>query len=149
MRLYIFLLILSAFFQTSFVPLNLCLIIIICRSFILSKQSNFFIAFLIGIILGVLASQNLGFWALVFVIITKVSNATKKLPVSSNIFTIIPVIFVLLMLVSLLENLSFKTPINLLKIIIESLLGLPIFYFFKLWEERFVLKSDLRLKIRN
>lgn len=149
MRLFIILILLSAFIQTSFLPINLCLILILSRSLVSYKRSNYILGTVSGIILGVLNGQNIGFWALVFLIVSAIIHSTKKLPFSFTYITVIPIAFLASLMVSFLEKTFFGQTINFVKVFIEAFLTLPAYIFIKFWEERFVVRTDIKLKISN
>lgn len=147
MRLFLIALIIAALIQSSFLNLNLCLILIIARNFCLEDQSNLTGAFFGGLSLSLLTAQNLGFWAIVFLLVAKTVNLIKKLPFSSNILTILPVSLLIITLVTILESLIFQIAINPWVIIAETLLTLPAFVITKIWEERFIVKPSIKLKV--
>jgi hypothetical protein len=149
MKIYIFLLILAAFLQTSFVPFNLVLLLLIARAYVIDDSTNLYAAFASGIFLGILSSENIGFLALTFLIAVKIASLMRKLPISTNVLTIIPVSFIIILLVTLSQNLLFSESLNLPLIIQETIISLPIFLGMRFWEERFLGKSDLRLKIKR
>ncbi len=149
MKSLFFILTIAAFLQTTFLPINLVLIIIICRSVAYNETSNYYYAFFAGIILGLLSAHNLGFFGLVFLIIVKLAHIIRKLPITTNIFTIIIITFALTYLTALMELFFLKISLNLQKIIIESLISLPVFVLIRIWEERFIVRSDIKLKIRE
>ncbi len=148
MRTSFFIILLSAFLQTTFLPLNLCLILIICRSYALEERQNYYLALFAGIVLGFLNSQNLGFWPLIFLIVVKITHLVKKLPVTANFLTIIPVAFIQLALVKWLESLIFKSTLNFFFVIVETVLALPLFILIKLWEERFIANKEIKLRLK-
>ena len=147
--IFIFLIILAAFLQSSFIPINLVLILLICRSLVISQKENLILAFLGGILVGVLESQNLGFWTLTFLVLVKLLSLSKKLPVSKNILTILTVSSVAILLVSYLEQLVFKQTVDLKTVLIEIVVTVPFYFLVLFWEERFVVKPDNRLKLRR
>lgn len=147
MRIFLLFLTLAAFLQSSFLGVNLVLLLIAARSLILKDQDNYLIAFISGIILGILLTQNLGFWALVFLLVVKLIQLIKELPFTSNIVTVLPIGFLVVLISSFLEQLFFKQSINFTKIIIETLVFLPIYILIKIWEERFVVKPVFKLKL--
>ncbi len=149
MKIFIFLLIMTALLQSSFIPTNLVLILLICRSLAMPEKENLYLAFLGGILVGLLQTQNIGFWALVFLLMVKVIHLTKKLPFSRNIFTVFGISALMIILVSILESFYFQTAIDQTKILVEILLILPIYLMILFWEERFVVKHDSRLKLRS
>lgn len=149
MRLFIILFLLSAFIQTSFLHLNIALILIICRSFISEDSDNYFIAFFLGLILGILSAQNIGFWPAVFLVSVKIIHLLKKLPISSHFLIILPATLMIATLAAYLEKVFLGGSINYLKIIIETVISLPVYLMIRFWEERFVVRPEVKLKIRR
>lgn len=149
MKIFIFLLIIAAFLQSSFIPINLVLILLITRSLANSEKENLYAGFLGGILIGLLQIQNIGFWSLLFLIIIKLLHLTKMLPFSKNILTIFLVSILAVVVVHLLESVYFQSQLEVAKIIWEIFLSLPTYFVMLFWEERFVVKSDSRLKLRS
>ncbi|MBI2022593.1 hypothetical protein HYS97_01970 [Candidatus Daviesbacteria bacterium] len=149
MRISILAILIAAFIQTSFLQVNLCLVLIICRSLIVERDSDYPIAFFSGLLLGILSSQNLGFWPVVFLILVKLIKLFKKLPFSSNYLTILPISLVLILSTAFLEKLIFNQSLNYLKIVFEFILILPTYVAMLFWEDRFVIEKDIKLKIRE
>src|SRR3989344_8289481 len=116
MKLFFLAFLLAAFIQTSFLDINLCLMLIIARSFVVERPSNYTVAFGGGIILGFLSGQNLGYLAVIFLITTKLIQIFKKLPISSNFLTVIPISAVIMVIFAWLESLFFNRTFNLLKV---------------------------------
>lgn len=148
MKLIILLIILSAFLQTTFIPLNLVLLFIIARSFALSDDANFLLSFIAGIFVALLSSQNIGIYPIIFLSVTQIIYWFKKLPFSTNILLIIPVFLLICTGVSYIEQTIFHQSFNIFKIIFETLIGTSIFIFVKFWEERFIVKPQLKLRMR-
>lgn len=149
MRLFIVLLVLSAFVQSAFLPINLCLVLIISRSFVEERSSNLIASFLCGIFLGLLTVTNIGFWALTFLAVSKIVHILRNLPLTNSPRLIAPIALVIIIAVSFLEQVFLGQKMNVLKIGFETLLTIPVYIFIRFWEERFVVKSPTRLKIRN
>lgn len=149
MKLFTFLLILSGFIQTSFLNINLVLILLILRNLIRVEVVNYYIAFFGGLLLGILGGVNIGFWPLIFVLIVKITNLIAKLPVSSANFIFLPYTILILFMVGLLEQQFLKQQLDLQKIVTEIMITPFIYIFLKLWEERFVVQKDIKLKIRK
>lgn len=147
MKLFILILILAIFLQTTLVPLDLCLMLLICRSFIVNEKVNYYLAFFSGVFLGLLASTNLGFFALFFLIVVKLNTFFKKTALTANFLSILPVAFLILLSQSFFEKILFNQAINLNRILIEVILILPIYFLVRFWEERFIVRPGIRLKI--
>lgn len=149
MKLYLPILLLSALIQTSFLPLNLCLIFLICKSFETYDQANFYLAFIAGLMLGILGAVNLGFWPLTFLMVVWITHTLKKLPLVANFLIILPISFLIISLVSFTQSLIFaqKLPISL--IAVETILTLPALLAVRFWEERFIPKNEIKLKLKQ
>ncbi|MBI3486002.1 hypothetical protein HY025_03585 [Candidatus Daviesbacteria bacterium] len=147
MKLFILILVLAIFLQTTLTPIDLCLMLLICRSFIVDEKINYYLAFFNGIFLGVLTSQNLGFFALFFLITVKLISLIKKTALTANFLSILPVAFLILLTQSFLEKFFFNQTINFNKIYVEVILILPIYLLVRFWEERFIVRPGIKLKI--
>lgn len=149
MRVYLLALILIALIQSSLLPINLCLCAIIAKSFASYGKENYYLALITGITLGILSTINLGFWALILLIVVWITHLVRKLPITTNYLTILPVSFGIILVVTLLESFFLNQKINYWIIIIESVLTLPLFVLIKIWEERFVVRDDIKLKLKS
>lgn len=149
MKSFLGFLIIAALLQTAFIPFNLCLILIIARSFIVNDRSNYFLAFFGGIFLSILSGSVIGFWPIVFLAVVKLIQIIKGMPILSNFQTILPISTLILILISFLEQLFFNQTINFMRIFWESLILFVLYFLVKFWEERFVVRSEIKLKIRG
>src|SRR3989338_8694347 len=122
MRLFLLILVLVSFLQAAFLPVNLCLIIILVRSFVVSDRGNYYLAIFTGILLGFLAGVNLGFWAVIFLLVVKITTMIRKLPIAANYWTILPYSFLIILLVSLLQRFLFSESINIYLVLIDTIL---------------------------
>lgn len=147
MRFFIFLLILGAFIQSAFLPINICLILIVVRSFAVEEHQNYYLAFMTGIILAILSPVNIGFWTIILLFCVKFVHIIRTFPITSKGITIIPVALLLLGLTEYLQQLLFKVSFSITPVIIGGVLALPLYFIIRLWEERFVVKREIRLKI--
>ncbi len=149
MKTYLLVLFLAALIQTAFLPINLCLLIVLARSFAVYEKSNFYMALFSGVILGILSSVNIGIWALIFLMVVFLIHLIRKLPITANNLTIVPISFLVIAAVTLIKSLIFSEQSNFVTVGIETLVTLPIFILVKIWEERFVVKSDIKLKLKG
>lgn len=150
MNVFIGLLILAAFLQTSFVGVNLVLLLIAARSFNIESRSNYFLAFGAGILIGILSAQNIGFWPLIFLLSVKIGHMIRKLPFSISLVTFIPVLILSVTVGTAAEYVFLKQTINWIKVGGEVLIGIPIFMFIRFWEDRFMIHSQgVKLKMRK
>lgn len=147
MKTFILFLTLAIFLQTTIIPANLCLIIIVCRGLIVDDRVNFYIVFILGVALGLLLSVNIGFYALIFLFLSYLLSIFKKSSFSSNFLLFLPIAFLSYFFTALLEKLFLNQTISLYKILFELLLTIPIYFMIRFWEERFVPKAGIKLKI--
>jgi hypothetical protein len=147
MKLFIFLLSLAAFIQTAFLPLNLCLIILICRAYAAPQRSNYYLALLAGTFLGILSAFNIGFYSGLFLVLVFLIQSLRLLPITGKFITVFPVLFLALTISMLFENLIYHLSLSWWNPLAGSLLGLPIFLIVREWEDRFIVKSGIKLKV--
>lgn len=147
MKTFLLVLILLAFLQSAFLPLNLVLVALIARSLVVDDKSNLLLAFLGGLILSFLTQVNLGYWPLVFLLIVKIAGLLKKLPISFNLLMILLYGSLLVGLTALLSRFFIGENWGLLTYIIEAVLVFPSYFLVKFWEERFIVKSHIKLKV--
>lgn len=140
MKTLIVILIIASFLQTTILPVNLILIILICRAYLKVDRTNLYLAFAFGILVAHLNLFNLGAGSLTYLSVVAIVQALSKLRLAANPLLIVPISFVLLSLSQLADW-------DLPKILIASFLALPIFYAIRLWEERFIVQKDIKLKL--
>lgn len=147
MKFFIFVLILASLFQTSFLPINLVLMLLIARELVYSTKANLYLAFGAGILLGLLSPQNIGFAPFIFLIVVKLVSFLRKLPFTTSFLTVLPISFVIFLSTAFIEQQVFKINTNIYLIILQSVLMLPVYFLTKMWEERFVVSKDIKLKL--
>jgi hypothetical protein len=148
MKLFLFILFITALVQTSFIPLNLCLILLIARSYAVHNSNNYYLALLSGILLGVLTSFNIGFYAILFVLAVFLIHLIRLLPITGKFYTVWPVTFVVLSLAMVAENFVYHSEFNWWHPVIGAFIAVPVFIFVREWEERFVAKPGIKLKYK-
>lgn len=142
-------LILISFIQSSLLPFEWVLLILISRSFLRQDNKNYYLAFGFGIFLSLLLSQPLGFLSLVYVLIIKIVHTARGLTIGAHWLAIIPIIFISLTLLSVFNFIFFKISIELANLALQTVLGTLIYFGVKVWEDRFTGSPDMRLKIRK
>jgi hypothetical protein len=147
MKLFIFLIFIAAFLQTSFIPLNLCLLLLICRSYTIHEAANYYLALTAGILLGILTSLNSGFYSLIFIGAVFLIHAVRLLPISGRFITVIPVTWVILIAVMAIESFFYHLPFKIWLPTLTSVLALPVYLIIREWEDRFVAKPGIKLKM--
>lgn len=148
MKTLILVLIIISFIQSTILPLNLVLIILIARSLIRPEKNNLILAFGFGLLLAHLNLQPLGFVSLLYLILIQLTQALSKSRLAANPLLIAPLTAILsavnLIAVAIITH---QAPQLMPQILIESLLSLPVFYILRLWEERFIIQKEVKLRI--
>lgn len=148
MKTLIVILIIASFLQTTILPINLVLIILICRSYLKISPSNLYLAFIFGILISHLNLVTLGFNSLIFIICVQLTQGLSKTRLARNSLLIIPITFVLLGIFGILTSIFLNQSLNLFpKVLFESSISLPILYVLRIWEERFIVRGDIKLKM--
>lgn len=147
MKTTIFILILASLLQVTIIPVNLVLMILICRAFIDQSRSNLFLAFGFGLFVAHLTLGNLGFQSLLYLILIQVTLIFSRWRFSTHWLQIYPLTLILLLAYTVILALVNQKSIQIFpQVFIESIFSLPIFFLVKLWEERFIVKKDIKLK---
>lgn len=148
MKTLVIILTVAAFLQSTILPINLVLIILIARSLIRPQRANLILAFSFGLLISHLNLQLLGFQSLTFLILIQFTQILSTSRVSANPLLIIPLSFLSLSLNLIATSILNYQSIHLMpQVLIEGLLSLPIFYLIKLWEERFIVRKEIKLRV--
>ena len=147
MKALIIVLIIAAFLQATILPLDLILIILTCRSFIKSGKSNLYLAFASGLFLGHLTLTPMGLQSIIFLILIQATESLSKSRLSENPLSLIPICFIAIALNQITLSLFTQSTLQLTPKIYEAILALPIFYFVRFWEERFIVRREIKLRI--
>lgn len=148
MKTLILILIVIAFIETTILPLDLGLLILICRSYIKTEKKNLYLALSFGLLVSHLEVLSLGLVSIVYLTAIQLTQMLSKSPLAGPNLLIVPIAFVLLSLNQITTSYLAHQTLELFpKVIIESFLSLPILYFVKLWEERFIVRREIKLKL--
>lgn len=142
MKTLIFILIITSFIQTTILPLDLVLIILICRSYISFGKASLYLAFAFGFLVSFLNVMPLGLQSIIYLTIIQLTQVLARSRLAGNSLLVIPITLFFLSLNQLVNSAPlFPTAI------IGSILSLPIFYLVKLWEERFIVTKEIKLRV--
>src|SRR3989344_2623190 len=131
MKTLIAVLVLLAFLQTTLIPINLVLIVIILRAYIKVDLANLWLT------------------PILYLVLVNVTHLLAKSPLSKNIFSMVPLVVLASVMIEFLTTQPFgSTPRFLPRVVIEGVLSLPIYLILKVWEDRFVVRSQIKLKMR-
>ena len=148
MKTIIIILIIAAFLQTTILPLDLVLIILICRAYVRAEKQNLYLAFFIGLAQSHLKLTPIGIQSILYLLFVQVTQMLSKSRLAGNSFIIIPLSFTFLATFEVINSQVIHQNLQIFpKVLIESILALPTLYILKLWEERFIVPKDIKLKI--
>lgn len=147
MKTLVIILIISSFFQTTVIPVDLVLLILMCRAYLKSGKENLYLAFAFGLLIAHLNLTSLGLTAFIYLIIIQITQIISKRSFSNYPLVLMPVSFILLSFSQIVNLLLTHQTINFLQIVISALLSFPIYYLVKLWEDRFIARKEIKLKI--
>ncbi len=148
MKTLIFILILLAFLQTSIIPINLVLIVLVLRVYVTQEKQNLYLAFALGLLISFLTNTPLGFYSISFLVIIELVSLIRKTPFLGHLITVVPLTLTALILQSVLELIFLKQSLIIWLPIIGAVLALPTYFLIRFWEERFVAKNtQIKLKV--
>lgn len=148
MKTLIVILIIASFLQTAIIPLDLVLIILICRSYIKIAKSNLYLSLCFGLLVSHLNLTTLGFDSLIYLCVVQITQVLSRIRLAGNSLLIIPITFILISSSRILTSLLPHHSLDLFpKVLLESLISLPILYAVRLWEERFIVRREIKLKV--
>lgn len=138
---------LLCFLQEAFLPFNLVLLIIVARSFVIDEKENYYLAFIFGLLLSFLAGYVLGVLSIIYLIIVLAIHIFKRAEFATHPVIVIPVAAVALSVDALIRSLLLSSSLNLLSLLPQIVLIIPIYFMVLFWEERFIPKKDIKLKM--
>lgn len=148
MKTLIVVLVLLSFLQVTLIPLNLVLLILILRAYLYPEKINLYLGFFLGLLISFLDSQTLGVYSLAYVFFIQIIHIFRKTPFALHYFVIIPAIVLILSLNRIFLSVVTGSSIQLWpQILKESFLIIPVFLFLKIWEERFVVKPEVKIRL--
>jgi len=98
MKTLIVILIIASFLQTTILPIDLVLLVLICRAYIKSERANLYLAFAFGMLTAHLNLINLGFQTFVYLIVVWTTGLLSGSRLAGNPFLVVPVSFLFLSL---------------------------------------------------
>lgn len=150
MKLLVTFLIILAFLQTTIIPIDLVVIILILRSYVKNDQANLYLAFGIGLLVAHLSASTLGLQSLIYLLLVQIARSFANSRFSENILIFLPVTALLLIMNNFFTAYASNKSVDLWpEILIEVLLSIPLYYLIKAWEERFTFKREIKLKFRK
>lgn len=147
MKTLIIVLIVASFLQTAILPIDLVLLILICRAYIKSEKQNLFLGFAFGLLTAHLNLTGLGLTSLIYLFVIQATQMLSKIRLAGNPLLIVPISLVLLAFNQGVNALVNHQTLELTQVVFASLLSLPILFLLRLWEERFIVRKEIKLRI--
>lgn len=147
MIIFIVVLMLLSFLQSTLLPVNLVLLVIIARSFVVDEKINLYFAFFFGLLLSLFLGYPLGSLSLVYLFSVLAIKFMKKGELSTSWLSILLLSVILLLFDLGARSLLLKSSFNLPSLFPEFAFIIPVYFLVKFWEERFAVKPEIRLKV--
>ncbi|MBI2017698.1 rod shape-determining protein MreD [Candidatus Daviesbacteria bacterium] len=148
MRALIIILIILSFLQATVLSINLVLMILIARSLITTGKSNLYLAFGFGLLSSFLNLSILGLESFLYLLILQFTQAISKSRFANNSLLIIPLSILAFVLNESVLSLVAGSSITLFpKVIWVAVVSLPVFFLVRLWEERFIIRGNIKLRV--
>ncbi len=149
MKTIVAILLIASFLQATIVPIDLVLLLLVCRAFTKADKANLYLAFAFGLFLSLLSISPMGIQSVIFLLVIMGVENISRTRLSQNALAIVPIFFVSTLLNTLIISLFTHSSFTLVPKIWGVLLSLPIFYLIRFWEERFIVRKEIRLKINH
>lgn len=143
----ILILVFASFIQSSLLSVQLILMALLARSFIVTDRLNFGLAFGLGLLLSLLTGGKLGVLSIVYLLGVILIYFIKERSVGSHWAILLPITIFMLMLDAGVKSLIFGASLDIRSTLLQTVLVLPLYFITILWEERFVIKKEIRLKV--
>ena len=148
MKTLIFVLIISSLLQSTILAIVLVLIILICRSYIRPDRANLLLAFGFGLLNAHLSLTTMGIQSLIYLTLVLMTQSLSKTRLAGNSLLIVPLSLFLLSINQMLMALFLHHSVQLFpKVFIEVTLSLPILFLIRFWEERFIIRKEIKLRV--
>lgn len=147
MKKQIVILIVASLIQVVFLEVNLVALLLITQALVKYEKNNVWLAFFMGLFMAHLQQLPLGLLSLIYILEIELVQLFKKIPLS-GIFTPFLIIFFVLFVNSVFYSIIFtQTLIIWPKLFIEIILSIPTYIIMSFWQDRFVVKKDIKLKV--
>ncbi|MCL5784509.1 MAG: hypothetical protein M1142_04120 [Patescibacteria group bacterium] len=147
--LLVILLIFLSFLQATLLPFNLVLLVLISRSFLKEEKSNYWLAFSFGLLLSFLLNYPLGSLSILYLVEVAIIHFIRRAEFASHWLVVLPLSFVFLLADQFVQSKLLGFSLNFWPLVPQVVLSVPIYLLIRFWEERFIPRADVKLKIRS
>lgn len=149
MKGLIIILVFASLIQSSLLPINLVLMILIIRSFIVDAKSNFYLAFIFGLVISLLQGQMMGLISLINLFSVSLITVLKRSQIVQNFITLMLAGVALLTIENIIQSLIIQATLDF-KLAIYQTIILPLMYLLvRFLEERFVVQKEIKLRLKS
>lgn len=138
---------LLSFLQATVINLDLILLVLICRSLLMEDDKNYYLAFGVGLLFGFLTIQPLGLLSIFYLLVVFLIYLLKRTTLGTYWPVVIPLVIIFATIEQFLRKIFFDSFVNFIPVIILTMLALPTYLLIRFWEERFIPRKDLKLKL--
>lgn len=142
-------LILFCFLQEAFLPVNLVLLVVVSRAFIISEKENYYLAFTFGLLLSFLAGYSLGVLSIIYLSLVFAIHIFRRIQFVTHPLIVIPIAAIALFLDAVIKSLLIPSSFDLMSFLPQIILIIPVYFAILFWEERFIPRKDIKLKVKN
>lgn len=148
MKTLLLILTLIIFLQASVLPVNLCLMILILKNFLRPEKENLYLAMSAGLLLSFLTNTHLGVYSLVFLILSSGAQIVARSRLGDHILVALSLVTTSLIIFKIVDLFILGQSIQIWpESLVEILLSMPLYFLIKLWEERFIIQQEIKLKL--
>lgn len=149
MKGLIIILVFASLIQSTFLPINLVLTILIIRSFIVDTKSNFYLAFIFGLVVSLLQGQMMGLISLINLFSVSLVTVLKRSQIVQNLITLMLAGVVLLTIDNIIQSLIAQASLDFKLAIYQTIILIPMYLLVRFLEERFVVQEEIKLKMKS
>lgn len=147
MKIQIVTLVLASLIQVVFLPIDLVALLLITQALIRNEKNNLIITFFIGLFMAHLQQLPLGLLSLIYIFEIELVQILKKIPLSGIFIPFLVTAFVLIINSIFYSIIASHTLIFWPKLFIEMILSIPTYIIMSFWQDRFIIKKDIKLKV--
>lgn len=141
----------AAFLQGALLPFSLTFMILICRTFVTYERVNYSLAFWFGLLVALLLGLPLGSLSLFYLLCLVLISFIRRTQFASSWVAMLPLAVFLLALnqvtVGVLSGSGMANLLRWQSLLPEVIFILPVYFSVRFWEERFIPRKEIRLKM--
>lgn len=149
MKGLIIILVFACLIQSTFLPINLVLTILIIRSFIVDAKSNFYLAFIFGLVISLLQGQMMGLISFINLFSISLVTVLKRSQIVQNLITLMLVGAALLTIDNIIQSLIAQASLDFKLAIYQTIILIPMYLLVRFLEERFVVQDEIKLRLKS